>query len=307
MQHGAGGNDTGGQIAPQRHHQLARQRHNGNTPDAPLDVAHPLAEPARQGTVGLMNRPQPRQFDGELAGTPVAGFADALFAASLTTVVRGAGETKVAADLATVDEVAIEYFVDQCLAADRADAFKIDELHDLGLRRVSLCDTEFGAALGLKRVKLLGDQAQPLALAHNLFLKSRRQRSSVAGSRVGKAFDERPIERLDIADALSVQQSLDAIDVSRALLDETLALTGTALAVLILNRRHVDHAADPRLAPQIGKERPHQLLQIDPVGLGAPCATVHLDAGRVNLMVDDTLSRQPSMQPMAVKACLIAG
>src|SRR5919108_264673 len=273
MQHGAFGNDAGGQIAPQRHHQLARQRHNGDTPDAPLDVAHPLAEPARQGTVGLMNRPQPRQLDGELAGTPVAGFADALFAGSLAAIVRSAGETKVAADLATVVEVAIEYFIDQSLAADRADAFKIDELHDLGLRRVRPCDAEFGVALSLERVKLLGNQAQPLALARNLFLKPRRQRSSVAGSRVGKAFDERPSERLDMADALSVEQSLDAIDVRRALLDKTFALTGAALAVLILNRGHVDHAADPRLASQIGKERPHQLLQIDPVGLGTSCTT----------------------------------
>src|SRR5207244_10989016 len=31
-QHGAGGNDAGGQIAPQCHHQLARQGNNGNRP-----------------------------------------------------------------------------------------------------------------------------------------------------------------------------------------------------------------------------------------------------------------------------------
>jgi hypothetical protein len=56
-QHGAGGNDTGREIAPQRHHQLARQGDDGNAPDASLEIAHPLAEPARQRTVGLVDRP----------------------------------------------------------------------------------------------------------------------------------------------------------------------------------------------------------------------------------------------------------
>src|SRR5207244_18767 len=78
------------------------------------------------------------------------------------------------------------------------------------------------------------------------------------------------------------------VGVSRAFLEQALAFPGAALAVFILNTRHVDHAAHPRLAPQIGEECPHQLLQIDPVGLGAPGAPVHLDAGGIDFMVDDT-------------------
>src|SRR5215831_6280927 len=117
------------------------------------------------------------------------------------------------------------------------------------------------------------------------------QWSSVTGAQMGKAFDERPIERFDIADALAVQQSLDAVGVSCALLDQMLAFPGATLAVLILNGWYMDEAADPRLTPQIGEERPHQLLQIDPVGLGAPRSAVHLNAGGVDLMIDDTLFR----------------
>jgi hypothetical protein len=94
--------------------------------------------------------------------------------------------------------------------------------------------------------------------------------------------------------------------VRRALLDQTVTFTGAALAILLFNGRDVDDAADPRLAPQMGEERPHQLLQIDPVGLGAPGTTVHLDAGRVDLMIDDASSRQPSVQPVAVKAGFVA-
>jgi hypothetical protein len=142
--------------------------------------------------------------------------------------------------------------------------------------------------------------------AHDLFLEPLRQEMTVTGVQAGKAFDERAIERGDIANALAMQQSLDAVAVRRALLDQTVTFTGAALAILLCNGRDVDDAADPRLAPQMGEERPHQLLQIDPVGLGAPGTTVHLDAGRVDLMIDDASSRQPSVQPVAVKAGFVA-
>ena len=142
--------------------------------------------------------------------------------------------------------------------------------------------------------------------SRDLLLKPLRQWTTVTGAQAGKALDEPGIERLDIANALAVQQSLDAVAVSRALLDQAVTFPGAALAILIFNGRHVDDAADPRLAPQMGEERPHQLFQIDPVGLGAPGTTVHLDAGRVDLMIDDALVRQPSVQPVAVKTCFVA-
>jgi len=68
----------------------------------------------------------------------------------------------------------------------------------------------------------------------------------------------------------------------------------------------MDHAADSRLAPQIGKKRAHQLLQIDPVGLRAPCATAHLDARRIDLVTDHPLAGQPTMQPVPVQTGLVA-
>src|ERR1700731_1246535 len=44
-QHGAGRHYAGLEISPQRHHQLARHRHDGNASYATLDVAYPLVEP----------------------------------------------------------------------------------------------------------------------------------------------------------------------------------------------------------------------------------------------------------------------
>src|SRR5712691_1402938 len=113
VQHGAGGHHAGFEISPQRHHQLARHRHDGDAPQAALDVAHPLAEPAAQFAVGLMIEPQPGQFDRELAGAVVAGFADALVAPSVAAVVGHPDQPEIAAELASIVEGAIEHFIDQ--------------------------------------------------------------------------------------------------------------------------------------------------------------------------------------------------
>ena len=56
-QHGAGRHHAGREITPQRDHELACQRYDGDAPDAPLHVSHALAEPAAQLAVGLMPEP----------------------------------------------------------------------------------------------------------------------------------------------------------------------------------------------------------------------------------------------------------
>ena len=48
------GHKPGGEVAPQRHDQLARQRDNGDAPGALAGVDRAGAEPAAEGAVGLM-------------------------------------------------------------------------------------------------------------------------------------------------------------------------------------------------------------------------------------------------------------
>src|SRR5258708_14204925 len=98
--HRAGRHHTGREITPQRQHELARHRYDGDTSDASLDVAHPLAEPAAEFAVGLMAEPQPGDLDRHLASAAVAGFADALFAHAVATVVGRSRQPDIAADLA---------------------------------------------------------------------------------------------------------------------------------------------------------------------------------------------------------------
>ena len=50
-------NQTGGEIPPERDHQLPRQCHDGDTSDAPLGVADALQEPLGQGAARLMTDP----------------------------------------------------------------------------------------------------------------------------------------------------------------------------------------------------------------------------------------------------------
>src|SRR5260370_6075865 len=111
---------AGLEIPPQRHHQLARHCHDGDASHAPLDVAHPFAEPKGQVAVGLMPDPQPSEFDGEFAGAVIAGFADALVALAVPAVVGHSDQPEIAADLAAIIEAAIEHFVDHPLPAARA-------------------------------------------------------------------------------------------------------------------------------------------------------------------------------------------
>jgi hypothetical protein len=138
-------------------------------------------------------------------------------------------------------------------------------------------------------------QAHPLVLVHDLLLQPWRQQAPITGVHALKAFDEARLERKGVANALSVQQSLDAVGVSSALLEQPLACAAAALAIFIFYTGYMDHAATLRLAPQKAQERPHHPLKVDPVGLGAPRPSADLDARRIDLVIDYALIRQPAM------------
>src|SRR6266852_924688 len=306
VQHGAGGHHAGLEISPQRHHQLARHRHDGDASYATLDVAHPLAEPKGQIVVGLMSDPQPGEFDGEFAGAVVASFADALVALAVPAIVRHPDQPEVAAYLAAIVEGAIEHFIDQPLPADRTNALELSEVHGLGFRRARRRGALLGPAVGFQDGQLLVHQAQPFVLARNLLLEALRQRPPVAGAQAGELVEKARLERHGVTDTLRVQQALDAIGVGGAFLEHALALPVAPFAVLVFDRRYVHHAAHSRLSPQKSQQRAHQLFQIDAVGLGPPRTAAHLDAGGVDLVIDNALVRQPAMQPVPIKAGLVA-
>ncbi len=57
----------------------------------------------------------------------------------------------------------------------------------------------------------------------------------------------------------------------------------------------------------MAQQHRQQLVAIEPIGLGPPGVSVHLDARGVDHDVVDTLLDQPAMQPPAVTAGFVAG
>src|SRR5205823_10691843 len=217
-QHGAGRHQPGLEVTPQRHHQLARQRHDGDAADATLLIAHPRPEPAREVAVGLMREPQPADLDGCGPGASVARLTDPLLAPARSAVVRRTRQSEIAAELPSIVEVAVEHLVDQLLRAGHAETFEPGEMHDLGLVGAGHRRAQLGPACRLYLPQLLVDQAQPLVLARDLLHELRRQRPAVARAQTVETVDEPRLQRHGIANALAVQQRFDPRDMRRALL-----------------------------------------------------------------------------------------
>ena len=159
----------------------------------------------------------------------------------------------------------------------------------------------------LKFLDLLVHQNQPLMLAMDLVLQPWRQIAPIAGTRLVQTRQEARLQGHGIADALAMQQPLDPVAVPGALLQQPLALARTPFAIFVLRRRNPNHAANPRFAALVSQKRAHQLRQVDPIGLGSPCPPVHLDARRIDLVIEHPVVGQPAVQPMTVETRFIAG
>jgi hypothetical protein len=68
----------GGEIAPQRHYQLARQGDDADALGALAGIGGTAAEPTAEFAFRLMPQPEPGQFDGLEAGARITRLADAL-------------------------------------------------------------------------------------------------------------------------------------------------------------------------------------------------------------------------------------
>src|SRR5712671_225792 len=177
----AGWYEAGFQIAPQRHHQLAGQRHDGDLADPPLDLADPLAEPAAQIAIRLMPQPQPGKLDRGRSRAVVARLADTLLPPAGAAVVGRVGQSDAATDLTSVLEVTIEHLVGQNLGDLRTDGLELGKLNGLRLHRAFCRRTMRSCVLRFECLDLLVHQQQPLMLAADLFSQPRRQGAPVTG------------------------------------------------------------------------------------------------------------------------------
>src|SRR4249920_4170726 len=113
LEHRPCGHKTGCEVAPKRHHQLARQGHNGNAPDARAGIERALPEPLAELAARLMPQPQPGQFDRGAAGARIARLANPLVAIGSAALPWTGRQPEIARDLAPVVEVLVERLLGQ--------------------------------------------------------------------------------------------------------------------------------------------------------------------------------------------------
>src|SRR5882724_12907950 len=124
LEHRALGHEAGREIAPERHHQLARQGDDGDALDALAGIERALAVLQGELAVRLMPQPQPGQFDRGATGARIARLADALVAVDPAALPRTGRQPEIAPDLAPVAEVLVEHLAGQRRRERRTEAFE---------------------------------------------------------------------------------------------------------------------------------------------------------------------------------------
>jgi hypothetical protein len=87
---------------------------------------------------------------------------------------------------------------------------------------------------------------------------------------------------------------------------QPLALAVGASRILPLDRGRLHHVARGPIAATPRDQRPEQHRRVEPIGLGAPCPAVDLQAAGVHHPAGDPLGREAALQPEPVVARLVA-
>src|SRR6202030_4558732 len=139
-------------ITPERHQQLACQRHDGDAADAAFRGTDTRPEPHAQISVGLIAQPQPGEFDPGGSPLAVAGLADPLVVGHVSALKRARRVADITRQLAAIVEVTMEYLANQHRGKLRADRLELMEILDflgVDMRRCFILNN--GVALRLKR------------------------------------------------------------------------------------------------------------------------------------------------------------
>src|SRR5215831_4080610 len=298
-------NEPGGEITPQRHNQLARQRDDGDALGAPASIGRTGAEPVAEGAVRLMAEPKPGQFDCLVASTPIACLADALLAVDAATLPGTGRQSAIAGDLAPVAEVLVEQLIHQCCGEGWAERLEpLQQVSPLGHRR--------GNSRGLRglhllqRRKLFTHQHQPRVLALRFGQKMRREGTPLPIALPLQPSQPVPSPRVADRHAQKTQQRLDPVGMGRLFRNQTIAFAAGAPGILLFHAWHPNNPNHPRLAPQMGHQGAQQKLTVDPVRLRPPRPLLHRYARSIEYQATDPGRFQQPVQPKAVVAGFIA-
>src|SRR5882672_3001985 len=128
LEQGSFRDQAGCEVAPERHHQFARQRHDGDALVALAGiVVGAAAEPSGERTLRLVPQPQPGKFDGGTAGARVACLADTLVAVDPAALPWAGRQPEIACDRTPIAEVLVEHLAGQRRRERRAEAFEPEQ------------------------------------------------------------------------------------------------------------------------------------------------------------------------------------
>src|SRR6266702_4098962 len=225
--------------APQRDRQFARNRNDHDPSDSSALPCSSLHKPAGDCTLWLVLEPEPSRLDHGPAHLASPCSRDPLGSLHVAAVVRTRSETEKAGHLPPVVELAIVDLACQDGGNGRSDPGQTHQLNSVllggltGRRRL--------VALAFERCNLLLYKRQPHDLPSDLTGKPWRQWMPLSSDQLVDLQGLVLTLHVDVANTLTEQQALDAIDVSRPFTDQAVALAAGAPKVLLVHAGNANH------------------------------------------------------------------
>src|SRR4029079_8853897 len=266
--------------APQRDRQFARNCNDHDPSDTPAVPCSSLHKPAGDRTLWLVLEPGPSRLDYRPAHLASPGSRDPLRSLHISAVVRTRCKTEKAGHLSPVVELTIVDLACHDGSNSRSDPGQAHQLNSLLLG--DLAGRRRLVALAFERYNLLLYERQPRDLPSDLAGKSWRQWTPLSSDQLIDLQGLVLTLHVDAANALTEQQALDSIDVSRPFTDQAVALAVRAPEILFVDTGNANHRPDVALAMVPCDQCPQQHADIKPIRLCSARAPVHLHAGRVD-------------------------
>src|SRR3954465_1577533 len=253
LHHGSLDDDALGDVLPEGHEQLARQRH-----DRALAAALAVRlEPLGQCRLRLVAHPQPGELDHRRSQAWIAGLRHALLALDTATAPWRGRKTGIGRNLAAVGELPVEGLRPENGSEVRAQALQGEQHRDrirCSLLAGWLALGQQRLLLALHRRDLVEQQFETIELAADLGFQMSRQQASVPRP---QGLEPRPSispYRRVVGYSLREQKPLDPVPMLETLPDECPSLPAKPAAVLFFRRGRNHHRADPRLAALVGQK-----------------------------------------------------